>query len=171
MYVSDRRFLCAGILTTAPSGLLLCALLCWPDLLADAWQSPCVKAAFPAEQRREEDLNRHRAVLRRRAEVKTGLVRDVADGRLTLLEAAARLRELDRATPDFPWEVFRLGRPGMSDEERHCRELIGHLRGDVVLESGDENEVVRRWEEELRLHLERGTLQLPDVAPYDTLGP
>ncbi len=55
------------------------------------------------------------------------LATDVADGRIPLREGAARLRELFRATPDFPWHAVERKYPGISDEERCCRLLIAEV--------------------------------------------
>jgi len=55
------------------------------------------------------------------------LARAVMEGRLTLREAAVRLRDLYRA-PDFPWETVARRFPGASDEECCCRLLIQALR-------------------------------------------
>jgi hypothetical protein len=169
MFISDRRVLFVGTTAAMPPGLLLCALLFWPDLCADAWRVSFVKGAFPEEQCREEKLDRYRHTLQWRSDVKTALVHDVAEGRLTLLEAGARTRELDRATPEFPWDAFRLGTPGLTDEERHCREVISHLRGSATLGPTRSDELAQRLEEELRQLIERGTLQLPELPPRDTV--
>jgi hypothetical protein len=167
MFACDRRVLCVGTTAAIPPGLLLCLLLWWPDFCADALMMPFVKGAMPAERRRLEKLERDQESTARRLAGKKVLAEGLATGRLTLPEAAARARALDRAAPDFPWEAFRLTRPGQSDEERHCREVIEHVRANLPLGPTLSEELALRLEAELQAHLAAGTLRLPQVE--DTL--
>jgi hypothetical protein len=89
----------------------------------------------------------------------------VAQGRLTLYEGAARLRDLYRGAPDFPWQAVERRFPGASDEERCCRLLLGEIRS---LEGPDREQaqaVALRLEAELEDELRRGTLSLPGHPP------
>jgi hypothetical protein len=89
--------------------------------------------------------------------------RGVATGRLTLWQAAARLRALDRATPPlaeygptWPW----LDRP-VSEEERCCREVLRTAR----VGHGDCPACRARLdaaEAELEERLARGPIGLPE---------
>jgi hypothetical protein len=54
-----------------------------------------------------------------------------AEGRLALLEAAARFAALNRSAPQFNWPQFRRAYPGASDEERFCREVIAWAEGEA----------------------------------------
>ena len=56
-------------------------------------------------------------------------VRDLADGKRTLLESASRLREVELQNPYFLWEEYRRWHPEACDDECHCREAIELLRG------------------------------------------
>jgi hypothetical protein len=100
--------------------------------------------------------------VKRRIAEKERLAREVAEGRLGLLEAAARFRDLDRQPPEFHWEAFRRTVPGASDEERHCREVIGFVRGLLLDQPGADAAVPYRLEAELRARLDRGDLSLPE---------
>jgi hypothetical protein len=60
---------------------------------------------------------------------KDRVVGDVAAGRLTLSEAAARFRELNRAEPAAVRDARRATYPAGSEDERCCREVIGWMRG------------------------------------------
>ena len=57
------------------------------------------------------------------------LARAVLRGDLTLREGAARLRDLYRAAPNFPWRNVARRFPGASEEECCCRLLIDQVRG------------------------------------------
>jgi hypothetical protein len=85
---------------------------------------------------------------------------EVRAGRLSLLDAAARARDVQSASPYFPWDHFRRMHPAATDDERFCRLVIelaapsgGTLRG--------ADPVVARLEAELEAHRKNGTLRLP----------
>jgi hypothetical protein len=158
----DRRFLFGSLTTAAPPALLLCVLLWRPNLLEDGSTS-WLKPMFQPEQYRAEKLDRAQACAVLRMEARRAIVWDLAVGRLALLEAAARMRGLDRRNADFPWEIFRPNHPAASDDERHCLEVIEQLRAHAPLGGSPTEELALRLEEELREHLARGTLRLPDT--------
>jgi hypothetical protein len=162
MLTCDRRFLFGSTAAAALPGLLLCLLIGSPDLLADAWGVRWLKPIFPEEQRCEEGLDRKKDAVRRRTEAHAAVARDLAGGRLTLPEAAARSREADRRCPEFNWEAFRRGQPSASDDERYCRQVIAHLRCFAPLGAGPSEELARRLEGELEEQLASGTLRLPE---------
>jgi hypothetical protein len=164
MLAPDRRLLCAGSLATVALGLLLCAQLYWPNLCADALRAPGLRGVARAERDREEQLCRALASVGRSLRGKEEVARDLAEGRLTLLQAAARCRDLDRRKPDFYWDGFRRGMPGRTDEERHCHEAIGQIRATCPLGRTASEEVARRLEAELQVLLDRDQLRLTDAA-------
>jgi len=98
---------------------------------------------------------------------KSRLAEDVAVGRLTLLEAAARFRELNSQWPPFDWDTWRFFRhcdfPGASDEEGLCRQVINCTRSTLWQQPEVADEVRRRLEAELDQHLRHGTLRLPPL--------
>jgi len=158
----NRRSACASLTAAFPVALVAWSVIRAPRLGLDesrlAELSPGARAA---RQRREELDRRDRATVSRlwaKKELGAGL----AEGRLALLEAAARVRELDRQSPDFHWERFRAFYPGASDEERHCREAIGWARTALHAEPSRCREVTERLGGELRRHLDAGTLRLPE---------
>jgi len=83
------------------------------------------------------------------------LTLDVADGRVSLVDGAARLREEFLAKRTFPWKRFRETTPGDTDEERFCRNLIDR----IALRLRDEPErvraVVAHLEAELAIYREK----------------
>jgi hypothetical protein len=88
----------------------------------------------------------------------------------SLLEAAARFRDLDHGPPPIRWDRFRLSYPGASDDERHSREVIGFVSARVEDQGEPGREQVLRLEATLQAHLERGTLWLPEPAAPLSLG-
>ena len=159
----DRRFLLGSAMAAVPPALLLCVLTWSPGLLADAWQVPWLKPAYRQEQRRG-GVGRAAESVRRRSEVRRAIALDMAEGRLTLLEAAGRSRDLDLHSPISRGKrSARVIRPPRTNDG-HCREAIEQLRCYQPLGPSATEELARRLEEELREHLARGTLRLPLAA-------
>ncbi len=115
------------------------------------------------EHERVRELEEERVRTLRRVQARRDVVAAVITGRMTLPEAAGAFRELNRGTPSSFWAAFPHTYPGDSDEERHCRQVIGYVRTELEEYPGGENEVLRRLEAELQAHLERGTLHLPGL--------
>ena len=110
-------------------------------------------------RRRDLDDAIRRAAVRVRA--KEAVVTELLAGRVTLLQAAARFRAIDRAMPEGFWARFGRTRPDDSDHEYYCRQVIGY----VTPTTDDDRswELVLRLEAELREHLKNGTLRLPQT--------
>jgi hypothetical protein len=85
----------------------------------------------------------------------------VIDGRLTLLEAAARFRDLNLEPPLFCWGGFRACYPSASDDGCHCLEVIGYVRAEQRERPGTAAGIADRLEAELQEHVRRGDLRLP----------
>jgi hypothetical protein len=141
--------------------LSLTALLVWATRPGPAGSSRRgASDGFEEEARLADRLEHKRVVLARSIEAKEAIVRDLAGGKLTLLESASRLREVRLRNPYFVWEEYRRWHPGSCDDERYCREAIELLRG--ALPPGPDGErVVAGHEAELHRHLTCGTLCLP----------
>jgi len=114
------------------------------------------------EQERVRQLEKEHVRTLRRTQARRDVVAAVIAGRTTLVEAAGAFRELNRGSPSSYWRAFGNLYPGTSDEERHCRQVIAYVRTELEVYPGGENEVVRRLEAELRAHLVRGRLHLPE---------
>ena len=96
-----------------------------------------------------------------RLEARTRIARKLIDGRLSLLEAADRYRDLNETAADFDWYGFRHSYPGQSDDERTCRQVI---KTAVCLAEDDARQLVvvtERLERELDRHLQHGSLCIP----------
>jgi hypothetical protein len=107
--------------------------------------------ARDGETRRGQELDGLRqsldAYLRARREV----LRQVADEALSLLEAAARFRDLDRGPHGKTGRrCLRYYFGGHTDEERYCRMVIA-----LVREEGWSRTLLERLEEELNEYLSR----------------
>jgi hypothetical protein len=116
------------------------------------------------EQERSRTLNELRALTLARRARKDRVAMDLAAGRLTLVEAASRFRDLP--APALSAESELRYKEGMPVEQCWCRDVIGWM--EVVL-AGHPNEaakVTARLEHELRNHLRRyGKVCLPAPAP------
>jgi hypothetical protein len=92
-------------------------------------------------------------------------VQELLAGHRTLLEAAARFRELDAWEPRVRWDAHPEVYAGGTEAERYCRAalfwantvVIGGPNGDPATAA----EAVRRLREELEGHRLCGTLELP----------
>lgn len=158
MPVPDRRLLRALSLVAIPAVLLLCAVV-WPP--AVPLGVPPLWGAARAERLRGERIDRELAAVGRSIRHKQEVARGLVEGRLTLLQAARRCRDLDRGRADFKWDFFRSGVPGGSDDERHCREAIELVRWSPLRSRAAAEQIARHLEAELQAHLDGGTLQLP----------
>ena len=110
----------------AVPGLVLGGLILALSLGLDCSLGPCRDLSEAA--REEERLVDVMRVIERIEEAKHGVVRDLLAERLTLPEAAARFRDLDREQPGFNWVAFRRTYPCDTDDERHCREVLAWVR-------------------------------------------
>jgi hypothetical protein len=81
----------------------------------------------PAEGDRLDRLEADREVLERRREVVRSLVSGVIEGRLSLRQAAAVLREENRLSPPHLVMHLEYG-PGATEEERYGRAVLAHVR-------------------------------------------
>ena len=126
MPAHNPRILLKGAAVVAVPGLVLGGLILALSLGLDCWLGLCGDRSEAA--REEERLVDDLRVIERIEEAKHGVVRDLLAGRLTLPEAAARFRDLDREQPGFNWVAFRRTYPCDTDDERHCREVLAWVR-------------------------------------------
>jgi hypothetical protein len=94
-------------------------------------------------------------------QAKYAAVTELVAGRLTLLEAAARFRDLDAGLSGVPESLVQQY-PGVSYEQALCRHMIDPARSALRVHAPEEMErVVARLEAALQRHLEteRGLCQ------------
>jgi hypothetical protein len=92
----------------------------------DFWTLPANVGSIGEEGQREGQLGAECQAAWRRNEAKNKVAREAAEGRLTLLEAAARFRDLDADAPEAYRRGWRFLAEGSSDEERYCRQVLGY---------------------------------------------
>jgi hypothetical protein len=128
------------------------------------WDLGQLSAQLGTEHQRDEELT---ALLQRvdvRLAGKNAVADVVREGRLDLLEAAARFRDLQAADPSFDWDRFREYTPGATDEERLARAVIGFVANSPDADPGPA-ELVGRLKAELAARLRDGTLRLREPRP------
>jgi hypothetical protein len=104
---------------------------------------------FVGQRQRGEELADQEVRLHSRLRGKERVARDLAQGRLTLTQAAARFRELSAGTPEVQDAIDRVFRSG-SEGEKLCRYVI--LWTERALEESPET--ARATGERLRAELD-----------------
>jgi hypothetical protein len=142
--------------------LLLCAATApWLLLAArvgiDSWV--VAQRDHQVEQGRRETIQTREAVCQvdQRVGRRGQVIDDLCGGRIGLLEAAARFRDLSATPAGGP--DLRVCFPGDSEGERYCRQVIQWVRARA---EGEPSDLAVRLEEELDYYLNReGQIQLP----------
>ena len=116
------------------------------------------------QSERRERLEAIRTVALARSRARRATSQALAEGRLTLIEAGARLQEFARTARVFRWQDFRICVPGNSDEERFCHEAIDCAEAELVNQPERARAVRQRLEAELCQALQRGLLRAPLVS-------
>jgi hypothetical protein len=117
-----------------------------------------------------EQLDQELLAAERRASAKQAVARQLAAGRLTLLEAAARFRDIEGSQESPPFiAAAEYRRPG-SAGERFCRTAINLAEAESAAAPGASDDRIRALRDELRDRLRRGDLRLPPVAPAEPEG-
>jgi hypothetical protein len=162
MPAPSRLLAAAGLLV----GLAACLLCLAPQALRplglDFGDLPALYRRLEESHRRREELDHRREVLLRRIAAKEQVVAELVAGRLTLLQAAARFRDLKEEPPDM---ADPPGYPcGCSEGERLCREVMAWADGWLAERAPQRAAAVAaRLEAELRRHRDRaGMVRLPD---------
>lgn len=109
----------------------------------------------------ERELDEKSAGVLRRVVEKQRLAHEVCEGRMTLLEAAARFRDLNTMPPAFRAEYLTTAFAGGSEAERLCRHVLAFVRAELPLAASQAEEMTARFEAVLQAHIESNTLQLP----------
>jgi hypothetical protein len=113
------------------------------------------------EEERSRDLEEQSVAILNRVNTKCSLGAEVVEGRLGLLEAAARFRDLDRQWPALERDP-RQAHASDTDEQYYCRAVIAVV-GMILHDRPETRAVVLGClEAELRGHLARGNLRLPE---------
>jgi hypothetical protein len=150
-----------GILLAAPAACCV-ALALWPG--ADTPVAPGPAGADPPARHGDEAVDLCRQAMQRAVE-KQRLAAEVVEGRLSLVAAAARFRDLNAGEPAFNWQALRTTYPDCSDDERHCQEVLSFVRIELQQRPEAARALVERLEAELRDLLGRGDFRLPGPTP------
>jgi hypothetical protein len=75
---------------------------------------------LPVPEEQERELN----TIQNHTAAQARVVRALIEGQLTLQRGAEQLRDLHAVNPYFNWKVFRDVYPGVTDQERCCRQLL-----------------------------------------------
>jgi hypothetical protein len=129
----------------------------------DGWGVAGLSDSMQQERLRGEYLQERLDSVNATLRARQAVVDELLAGRLTLLEAAARYRDLDEKEPGFNWEHFRLYYDCGSDEERFCRQVIDFVRAHFE-DPERAAAAAAPLEGELCEHLQRGALRLPAPA-------
>jgi hypothetical protein len=119
---------------------------------------------YVREQQHNLQLREDMAGLNRVIADKHDITAEVIAGRVGLVEAARRFRDLDAAAPQFNREAFCRTWPGRTDEERYCREVIGFVRSTLTDEPDHRHLVMGRLETEFGDYLRRDQTAYAPVA-------
>jgi hypothetical protein len=135
------------------------------------WQAPGLSVARQKQGELERALDRERqlddelAGVLARAEARLAVAEGVAAGRLTLLEAAARLRDLRALEHRKVQEAARFRHRTLTEVEDYCREVIERVEGFLENRPAEAQAAVARLEVELAGHRAAGTLRLRGPRP------
>jgi hypothetical protein len=168
-----RLFLSVGVAASLVIIILAIALAGGVGGGLEDWNVLAWLGQLEHGQRQGADLDAQLAATKRAVEAKDRIVNDLAAGRLTLIEAAAAFRAINRAQSEHGEDtpVHRLcppdrahENPAMGYEECLCWNVIDYVEH-TSKGPPDRTAALRaRLERELRDHLHRhGRVQLPPV--------
>ena len=134
----------------ALTGVVTLASPSWAEAVGlDFWNVPALRKELAQHVADRELIDRRTDTVLRSDSVKTTLVDELVEGRLTGREIVARFRELNEATGqmDAVREVF----PAATDEESVARQVASFVRISLHAQPDRLAEVLRRLEGELDL--------------------
>ena len=133
-----------------------------PDWLAelglDTLDLPESLLRIESAEQTQGEMGRRQALVVERIAAKNRVTAELIGGRLTLLEAAARFRDLNDIPEDCP-DPYRQAFSGDSDGEKLCRQVIAWVAAEL---RGRSSPLVECLEAELQDLLGRGAIELPD---------
>jgi hypothetical protein len=129
---------------------------------SDSNSPSIVQGLLDDKSPKDEEMDRRRQIYLQRFAVKIRAVQQLLAGRLTLLQAAAQFRDLEKEHP-VPWWPRNTG-TGLAEGESLCRTVIAMAKGwmeeNVPAAAAD---MTARLEAELERHRELdGTIRLPE---------
>jgi hypothetical protein len=153
----------AGAIGLAGVGVLAGTVwLAWnANLGPELGKLPGVVQGVQRERQRGHRLDEKMTVAMSVIQGKQEALAGLLEGRLTLLQTAARFRDLDARQPEFALEQLRLVQPGDTDDERYCWSVIDWVRFALHDEPSRAETLCEQLEAELEALLESGPVRLP----------
>jgi hypothetical protein len=148
MKVAGSIVLLLGVLIMALGGLEYALPGSTPNVLSGL--RAFVQQGIPllSEAKRRADLERIGWVARVRLSSKLAIIQHVGSGRFTLLEAANRLRDLDRRRPVPYQSLLRAAYPSDSEAEFYCRQLLAGVEAYLEAVGGQRTRLLERLQQE-----------------------
>ncbi len=160
-----RTSILAGAVVLAMSGLMVLERKGENVPSQEKLTTAELQQKFPEESQRAARLETQGGIVRERIEFTRSVARELIANRITLLEAATRLRDLDHSLAPVQADVYDLVfptiYPGRSEGERYCHRAIAMVDAELVQQPAEARALVRRLTDELQLELNRSLLQLP----------
>jgi hypothetical protein len=159
-----RTTILAGAVIVACYGLILTERK--DDKVDD--QQQIAPAALEPEHSEESDrlarLEKQGNIVRARIDFTRRVARELIGRRLTLLEAATQLRNLDSSLApvcqDLYGTVFLQLYPGRSEGERYCQRAMAVVDGELASKPIERTAILRCLNDEFHRELVRGMVQL-----------
>jgi hypothetical protein len=157
-----RVSLCAGAMATAFIVLEFARPGWFQSLEPELPRLSESSSRMVADDESAEQLEMQRQMVLARLQLKRQIVEDLCAEKLSLLEAAARFRDLDKILPDrFPSHFARYF-PCGSDEECYCLRVIMATQAQLASLNKPYAALIVRLRAELEQKLATGNLQLPE---------
>jgi hypothetical protein len=159
-----RTSILAGAAIVACYGLVLMERK--EDKVTDQVQSPTagLQHELSEESDRAARLAEQENIVRARIDFTRRVARELIARRLTLLEAATQLRNLDSSLApvyqDLYGTVFLQLYPGRSEGERYCQRAMAVVDAELTSKPPERTAILRRLNDELHRELGRGMVQL-----------
>jgi hypothetical protein len=159
-----RTSILAGAVVTVCCGLILMEPKEAPVPSREEVAATGVPQQLPEEGDSAARLDQQGAVVRARIEFTRRVALQLIAQRLSLIEAAHQLRDLDHSLapgrPDIYHVTFLKLYPGQSEDERYCQRAIHVVEGELASEPVQRRAITQHLMDELRQELQRGVLRV-----------
>ena len=153
-----------GLLLLGTVGVVL-YFICraWPGSNLDLRSIAISSQEMAEAEQRFEELQAERESVLTLIDRKTAIVEALIDGRVSLLEAAARVRSFYAARPEHLWDYLILAScPGESEDERWCWHVLLYAKAQLP-DRPDREAILARLKAEFQNERDQhGSIRLPD---------
>ena len=155
--IATLRLLACAVAIALAGTILEWAHPGWVNELAtDLWALPNIRSNLHEELELGGELETEISVQVARVQSKQRILKNVIDGRLTLIDAAARYCELDKALSGDQPDRLRRAWPGRSVMERYCHQIVQTAEWELSEQPCTAAAVVARLKSELKAAAESG---------------